>query len=487
MPSGAPRPPSSLLPALPLLAALSACASASPPPCAFSARDAAPPPPGAPPYRYRLEAGPGAEELCVELTLPPGTRTLRGGRALQPFIRDLATTVDEGWYLATPRDPGWTLDDCASGCRARYRFLLRNAARSLDDSDTARAHGGAFLAPPSSFLLRPPLASPDARYRLSVTTPPGVRFVTGVLHETPVGDDVVGRLGDLIDAPYSAFGPFTRTRVALPGGTLDIALIGGEPTMGRARLEQWIEAQARAVSAYFGGFPIAHAAVLVTLDPGDAIGNGRTMGNGGASVLLQVGARIDPSTLLDDWVLVHELCHVAFPNVLRPWVEEGLATYLEPIIRVHQGALTRDDFWGSMIEGLPQGQPEEGDRGLDLTDTWGRRYWGGAMFWFLADVEIRKASGGARGLRDALRAIVQAGGNVTVTWTLDRALAVGDAATSGHALGDLRKRLGGAPVTIDLDQLWRELGVRLQGDQVVYDDSAPLAAIRAAITAAPPR
>ena len=42
-------------------------------------------------------------------------------------------------------------------------------------------------------------------------------------------------------------------------------------------------------------------------------------------------------------------------------------------------------------------------------------------------------------------------------------------------------------VTIDLDALWNELGVRLRGDRVVYDEGAPLAAIRRAITEVEPR
>ena len=137
--------------------------------------------------------------------------------------------------------------------------------------------------------------------------------------------------------------------------------------------------------------------------PATDAGIGKAILEGGAAVILRVGERIAPERLPEDWVLVHELCHVSFPNVLRPWAEEGLATYLEPIIRVRAGTLPRDELWRALLEGLPQGQPDDGDQGLDHTDTWGRRYWGGAMFWLLADVEIRKRSGGARGLGDALR------------------------------------------------------------------------------------
>ena len=45
-----------------------------------------------------------------------------------------------------------------------------------------------------------------------------------------------------------------------------------------------------------------------------------------------------------------------------------------------------------MMRDMPKGLPQAGDQGLDNTATWGRKYWGGAMFCLLADIEIRKAT-----------------------------------------------------------------------------------------------
>jgi hypothetical protein len=39
------------------------------------------------------------------------------------------------------------------------------------------------------------------------------------------------------------------------------------------------------------------------------------------------------------------------------------------------------------------------------------------------------------------------------------------------------------PVEMDLEKLWRELGVSLDGDTVRFNDAAPLANVRKAITA----
>ena len=84
----------------------------------------------------------------------------------------------------------------------------------------------------------------------------------------------------------------------------------------------------------------------------------------------------------------HELTHLAFPTVPRQqlWIAEGLATYLEPIARARVGDLAAEKVWRDLVDGLPQGEPESGDRGLDRTRTWGRIYWGGALYCMLADL-----------------------------------------------------------------------------------------------------
>jgi predicted metalloprotease with PDZ domain len=130
---------------------------------------------------------------------------------------------------------------------------------------------------------------------------------------------------------------------------------------------------------------------------------------------------------------------------------------------------------------MPQGQPKTGDEGLDNTHTWGRTYWGGAMFCLLADVTIRKNTRNAKGLREALRAILSAGGNIEVEWPLERALETGDKAVGGTVLLSLYEKMRDKAEPVDLVSLWKELGVERQGDTAVFDDHAPLAAIRRAI------
>ena len=177
------------------------------------------------------------------------------------------------------------------------------------------------------------------------------------------------------------------------------------------------------------------------------------------------------------------MVHFAFPSLeeRHHWMEEGSATYVEPIARALVGNLTAEQVWHDMVRDMHQGLAEPGDRGLDNTHTWGRTYWGGALFCLLADIGIRKATRNAQGLQDALRAINRAGGNIAVEWPIERAFQIGDKATGTTTLMDLYRQMRDTPVDVDLPALWGQLGVRLTSDSVVFDPTAPLAATREAI------
>jgi hypothetical protein len=217
---------------------------------------------------------------------------------------------------------------------------------------------------------------------------------------------------------------------------------------------------------------------------GDEVRHGRTLAGGGATIILHVGAEMKRTQVPDDWVLTHELTHLAFPSLPKrySWLEEGLATYVEPIARARVGITPTDDVWRGLILGLPKGLPRQGDRGLDHTPTWGRTYWGGALFCLLADIQIRAVTRGQKGLEDALRGILDAGGNDAVRWDLERTVEIGDRATGTHVLRDLHARMGSEPLSVDLDALFRQLGVQMRGRKMAFDERAPLASVRRAIT-----
>jgi hypothetical protein len=52
-------------------------------------------------------------------------------------------------------------------------------------------------------------------------------------------------------------------------------------------------------------------------------------------------------------------------------------------------------------------------------------------------------------------------------------------------LTDLYAKMGTKPYAPNLDALWRDLGVSVKDGRAAFDDEAPLASIRRAITAPP--
>jgi hypothetical protein len=100
----------------------------------------------------------------------------------------------------------------------------------------------------------------------------------------------------------------------------------------------------------------------------------------------------------------------------------------------------------------------------------------------LADVDIHRQTENRKGLDDALRGILEAGGNITQDWELQKALSIGDRATGVPVLTTLYDKMKDRPFDVNLDALWKELGVEQNGKGVLFTDSAPLAATRRAIT-----
>jgi hypothetical protein len=247
---------------------------------------------------------------------------------------------------------------------------------------------------------------------------------------------------------------------------------------------RWVKSAAECVTTYYGRFPVPQVLIRITSFEGRGIRNGMTFGDGGGKITIRVGNATSPSEFASDWTLTHEMVHLAFPSMdeKHHWIEEGIATYVEPIARIQAGQLAVEQMWFDLVRDMPQGLPQAGDRGLDHTHTWGRTYWGGALFCLLADVEIRRQTNNAKGLEHALRGILDAGGDIQKEWNLEDALRTGDRAVGVSVLQPLYTRMKDKPVSVDLDSLWTQLGVQSDGASVRFDDSATLAAIRRGIT-----
>ncbi len=293
-------------------------------------------------------------------------------------------------------------------------------------------------------------------------------------------------------APWSDPVASSRT-LKIGGASIQVDFGPGTTDLPPDRIVQWVENAAKSVTVYYGKFPVSRDRILVEFEAGDrGVGHGTTWGGVGgfpAFTRVRVGQHTTQQELDDDWLMTHELIHTAFPSMddEQHWIEEGLSVYVEPIARAQNGLLRPEKIWSDMAGDMPQGNPGASDRGLDQTHTWGRTYWGGAQFCLLADVTIRKQTHNQKGLQDALRAIVAAGGTIDQEWPLRKAFGIGDQATGTHVLTELYEQMRDTPKPVDLNALWKDLGIEQTPDGVRLDDNAPFANIRKAITLAPPQ
>lgn len=436
---------------------------------------------GGPPLSsYQVQVGPAAEVLTVEAQLPPGTGTsfvfADGG---ERFVERGEIQGLHGWEPVRRTESGF-LVPCERGCRIRYRFLLRKAAEGSGDPEVAAGYAGAYVAPPSTWLIHRG-GEPDTGYQLRIRTSPGVRFLSG-LEPTEDPETFQVPAANLRIAPMCAFGPWRSQTVDVGGSHITLAIAPATFAMSDAEIGTWVTEAARAVAAYYRGFPVQHLLLLVTPDRGQRL-NGVTLGEGGASILIHLGTENPAPRVQKHWLLTHELMHLGFPSMYRrhAWIEEGMAVFGEPIVRTRAGMMERDALWAEWLDQGAVGLPGPGDDGLERTHTWARTYWGGGLFWLLADVTLRERTANARSVDDVLRALVRAGGNVESHWEMEAVLRAADAAAGIPVFSELYRSLAEAPGAPDLHALWKRLGISREGGKLIYDDSAPLASVREAM------
>jgi len=396
--------------------------------------------------------------------------------------------------------------DCRASCRVFYRYDLSAAARASGGSfGVAVESGGDVVAPASTWMLRPAPLAPHVPVSLRVRVPDGLRFSSALRRGEEEGTFAL-RSEELRTLGFTAFGAFTPLRVEATAGTVEVAILRGPRAASDAQIERWIGATARALDHVFGRFPVRRAALVVVPTRDEDPYFGRTLPSGGPSIAIALAENATASDLSRDWVLAHELFHLGVPSFWNEgvWLDEGLATYYEPILRARANMMDTRAVWDAFARERPRGLAHDGSSLADTHDH-DRIYWGGAIFALRADIEIRKRTGGARSLDDGLRRALDLGGDATHVWSLSRYLRVIDEATGVPVLRTLyaeargeRPRSNCSPEgrawawagilvrgascpTTERDQLvdlLRELGVHRTSGGVIFRDDAPLAHLR---------
>ncbi len=288
------------------------------------------------------------------------------------------------------------------------------------------------------------------------------------------------------DAPFS---PSVPSRV-LAFGDAKITLFYDPAnfTIPEREIEEWVLRSARATASFFGRFPASEVAIALQPGKGREVMEGEATWDRSARIRIVLGRDTTSERLRRDSTMVHEMAHLGFPDMddAHLWLHEGLATYVEYVARAQAREIKPAEMWGRLTYIMQQGLPSEHEsRGLERTRNEDRRYYGGALFWLTADVEIRKRTGNRRGVQDAIRAIFKSGGTLGVETLPEDAFKLGDEAVGVSVLSDLFPTWRATAVSPDLDSLWKALGIEADGLKTRLVNDAPLADVRRAITAQP--
>jgi hypothetical protein len=378
----------------------------------------------------------------------------------------------------------WQARGSAGALRLTYDFDVEEMIAATNSPTVGLRAGRSVLSSVRSFLLLPEAGAAPLPLSIRFSVPEGAVALTGLASER-------GRLrlnsGDLRYIGFMVMGEASRLRLPVKtrqgaAAELEVAILDGPRALDDAAIGQWLADSAARVSDYFGGFPTGRGLLVLRPVAGrNGLLRGMVNAGGGATMLLLLGAESSRAELRSQWMLMHELVHFGAPFIERhPWIMEGMAVYVETVLRVRAGWFGEDMAWRGFMRSFPLGLAALQEYGLAQARGIGPVYWGGTLFWLLADVEIIEKSGGKKSIADCFAAVLDRGGDTSQRWPLERFIAVCDAALGDAVLRRLADRHVEQGAPVDLAGLWQRLGVKPAEPPaaIAYDESAPLAWVR---------
>ena len=210
---------------------------------------------------------------------------------------------------------------------------------------------------------------------------------------------------------YSVLGSFDHQVFSVDGTSVEVARIGSG--LSRAGIRHWLGGAMRVSASVGESFPRDRLHfVVVFVDPRHEFANfGALRRGGGDSVLLLPSLDATAEQLEAHWVAIHELAHLWLPRVHSEdrWLSEGIATYLQEVLRARCGLQSSERAWARLREGFERGRRSgtgrrlaRESRDMSQTGAYHRVYWAGAAFALEVDVRLRRESNGKMNLLRAL-------------------------------------------------------------------------------------
>lgn len=439
---------------------------------------------------YELDYEPAGERMRVRLCVDDAAarrefRLHRGGAAyIETPQREHGPIERIG--AARWRAPDWKAGEC-------LHYVARiGAVADSRDRDVGSRVGGTLLVAPQQWLLR---GSDDETPRVDVTLPSGYAFAPPWPTRTGAGET---RRYVMTQTPFAwaalvAIGRFDETRLHLPGGEVRLALLG-TPTAGqREILQQWIRRALAATANGYGELPLPETQVVLL--PGNgrgrAVGFGQSLRGQGNAVHIWVDPTATLAQLDADWTAVHEFSHWVHPYLGDDgaWLAEGLASYWQNVLRARGGLLTPQQAWEQLDAGFTRGRrTAANDLTLaELSDAMHARrayfavYWSGAAYWLDVDVALRRGSGGALSIDEALRRFHACCLAEKREWGAAEFVAKLDALVGSHEFTRRYREYAARRGFPPLDALFAQLGLQHGDDGKLRFVDAADAAVRDAI------
>jgi hypothetical protein len=266
----------------------------------------------------------------------------------------------------------------------------------------------AVIVSQSEWLWRPEPFPSDLDASVSFSLPSGTRVSlpwTGHGVSYKPDEDAFYRSG------YNVFGVFSEERFSVGDTSVTVARLGPQPADEAVR--QWLTRAIGAVASVGSELPVKRLHfVIVPVDGMDRpVAFGMVRRGGGVSVLLIPSTTAEAHELEADWVAIHELSHLWLPRLYRQdrWLTEGIATYLQEVLRARCGLQSAAVSWNRIRDGLERGRRSgtgriltSESRDMNRTGAYFRVYWAGTAFALEADLRLRRESHGEMTLLRAL-------------------------------------------------------------------------------------
>jgi hypothetical protein len=376
----------------------------------------------------------------------------------------------------------------ADGC-LRYEVDLREAARRV---------GTSVVGSPGAWLLRPHDRPSGTRARVAFDLPEGWSVsVPWAPRPEAAGPEFELDPTAFVLLGVAAIGRLEHDRFEASGATIETAVLDRPRKASREGIRRWLSEAARAVATIHGSFPERRLQVIVEPVPGgrDPVPFGRSYDGGGRALhlLLSVGAA--DADLPGEWVAVHEMVHATTPTI-RPedaWFSEGLATWYQEVARARAGLRSRERAWQNLLEGFERGRRggtgralREESREMHRHHAYFRVYWAGAAIALLADLELRRTTGGRTTLDAMMRLLQREPGRGAGLFAAGDLVAFFGERTGTDVVRRIAETHLARSAFPDLAAALDWLGVSWDGETLVLRNDAPGAAVREAILAAPP-